>query len=110
MEIYISNANWSGVSYRTAIEPQTSVLVETLQNDVVIDMRKFTIGDIAVIYTMVNGYTVMGRIESIGKKSITLRDRGDDAKRMSPQKFAAFNFDFDIARIKADNYNAVMNT
>lgn len=110
MEIYATRTNWSGTSYRVTLEPKSFVLVETLREEDVVDMRKFLLGDTAVAYTTAGGYVVLGRIETIGKKTITLRDRGGDSKRVNPHTFASYNCDYDLAKIKADNYAAMMNT
>jgi len=74
------------------------------------EKHNFNVGDMAVydVYNM----SYVGTIKKITPKTVIIEKWYNNAplKRLSHEKFAMLNWDFDIERIKYENHLASMNT
>lgn len=101
--------NWDGNVYNADIEPGKSIrLYGFIRNAVTPqDFEKvFRIGERAE-YDSYN-LTYTGIIESIGEKTVSIRENGGKMHRLSLYEFCWRNCDFDLARIEDSNAREIV--
>ncbi len=87
--------------YRATLVPGKYVLVELFRDDAFTSMRRFEVGDEAEHGSWNLHYT--GRIVSIGKSTVTIRDSWGSGKRLKAADFAMRNWDFDSEEVARRN-------
>lgn len=99
---------FGGETHRIKLFPGSSVMIERVKEGTVVDVKLFAMDSLAAFdHTNLIGY---GSIVSIGKKTITVRERGGafgKNHRLKPQFFAILNYDFDAE--EAADYNREMS-
>lgn len=94
-------------TFRTTLHPGSCVMIERIRDSTVVDVKLFAVGSIAA-YDQVN-LTYYGPIDSIGKKTITVKTKFSDSLgftkkyRLKPEKFAMLNWDFDLNTASSKN-------
>ncbi len=88
------------VRYRTTLSAKNHVIVERFENDVVISIRLFKVGD----YVEYDSYNLSyyGPITSISDKIITVQSPCQK-KRMKPETFAWRNWNFNVDVVRRKN-------
>lgn len=104
METFISKSG--SRTFRTTLVPNSHVILETLVDDTVIQMKKFSVGDIAEYDSFNLSY--YGPITAITTKTISIEKTGGDKARLKPDQFAWRNYDFDANKASAANSIAGM--
>ncbi len=96
--------NWNGNIYHADIEPKQSLRlygwIQNAQTPHEFELA-FKVGDHAEYDSYNLAY--VGTIESIGEKTVTIRERGGRLHRLSLYEFAWRNHNFDLARIQDSN-------
>lgn len=94
--------NWDGNVYHADIEPRKSIRLYGFIRDAATPFEQvFRIGERAVYDSYNLIYT--GIIESIGERTVSIRDNGGKMHRLSLYEFCWRNCDFDLARIEDSN-------
>jgi len=85
---YVSGAR----RYRATLVPGKHIIVEFFRDDQFVSMRKFEVGEEAEYDSYNLSYT--GKIVSIGKSTVTIKNAWGDGKRLKAQDFAWRNWNF----------------
>lgn len=99
----------SKVHYRTTLVAKSHVIVERLEGDKLITMKRFEIGDMAEYDSFNLSY--YGPIVAIGNKTISIRaSKYSDCEshtRLKADTFAWRNWNFDQNRVASKNSNTM---